>query len=78
MFDKFIVSCIHLLSSGRYPSLRVAYIDEVEETSKSKSKKPVEKVYYSALVKAMPKSVDSSEPDQKLDQVIVAIFTSYA
>ncbi|PIN25186.1 1,3-beta-glucan synthase [Handroanthus impetiginosus] len=33
----------------------------------------VEKVYYSALVKAVPKSVDSSEPDQKLDQVIYRI-----
>lgn len=32
----------------------------------------VEKVYYSALVKAMPKSVDdTSETDQKLDQVII-------
>ncbi|CAI9103237.1 OLC1v1001686C1 [Oldenlandia corymbosa var. corymbosa] len=56
-----------------YPSLRVAYIDEVEETSKDKSRNQVEKVYYSALVKAVPKSVDSSEPDQKLDQVIYRI-----
>ncbi|KAA8520299.1 hypothetical protein F0562_014555 [Nyssa sinensis] len=54
-----------------YPSLRVAYIDEVEETGKDKSKKMVEKVYYSALVKAVPKSVDSSE--QNLDQVIYRI-----
>ncbi|CAK9177419.1 unnamed protein product [Ilex paraguariensis] len=57
----------------KYPSLRVAYIDEVEETGKDKSKKMVEKVYYSALVKAVPKSVDSSEPDQKLDQVVYKI-----
>lgn len=56
-----------------YPSLRVAYVDEVEETSKDKSKKTVEKVYYSALVKASPKSVDSSEEGQSLDQVIYRI-----
>ncbi|KAE9463007.1 hypothetical protein C3L33_05086, partial [Rhododendron williamsianum] len=56
-----------------YPSLRVAYVDEVEETSKDKSKKAVEKVYYSALVKASPKSVDSSEEGQSLDQVIYRI-----
>ncbi|GJM87531.1 hypothetical protein PR202_ga03495 [Eleusine coracana subsp. coracana] len=31
-----------------YPSLRVAYIDEVEETSQDRNKK-IEKVYYSAL-----------------------------
>uniref|UniRef100_A0A7N0T6F9 1,3-beta-glucan synthase n=1 Tax=Kalanchoe fedtschenkoi TaxID=63787 RepID=A0A7N0T6F9_KALFE len=56
-----------------YPSLRVAYIDEVEETSKEKSKS-VRKVYYSALVKAaLPKSADSLEPAQKLDQVIYRI-----
>ncbi|GJN22580.1 hypothetical protein PR202_gb10160 [Eleusine coracana subsp. coracana] len=34
-----------------YPSLRVAYIDEVEEPSQDRNKK-IEKVYYSALVKA--------------------------
>lgn len=62
---------IDLISSGRYPSLRVAYIDEVEETNKGQSKKKVEKVYYSALVKAVPKSVDSSDPVQNLDQVIL-------
>ncbi|XP_015584610.1 callose synthase 1 isoform X4 [Ricinus communis] len=58
-----------------YPSLRVAYIDEVEETSKDKSNKMVEKVYYSALVKAGPptKPIDSSEPVQNLDQVIYRI-----
>ncbi|XP_055960486.1 callose synthase 1-like isoform X2 [Mercurialis annua] len=58
-----------------YPSLRVAYIDEVEETSKDKSKKTVEKVYYSALVKAGPptKLIDSSQSVQNLDQVIYRI-----
>nr|XP_017246674.1 PREDICTED: callose synthase 2-like isoform X1 [Daucus carota subsp. sativus] len=56
-----------------YPSLRVAYIDEVEETSKDKSKKTNEKVYYSALVKAVPKSVDTTGPSQNLDQVIYRI-----
>lgn len=50
----------------------MAYIDEVEEPSKDKSKKTVDKVYYSALVK-VPKSVDSTESDQKLDQVLIAI-----
>ncbi|XP_059651785.1 callose synthase 2-like [Cornus florida] len=56
-----------------YPSLRVAYIDEIEETSKDRSRKTVEKVYYSALVKAVPKSADSSDPVQNLDQVIYRI-----
>ncbi|GFQ00467.1 callose synthase 1 [Phtheirospermum japonicum] len=56
----------------KYPSLRVAYVDELEETG-VKSGKMVEKVYYSALVKAMPKSVDTSGSDQKLDQVIYRI-----
>ncbi|CAK7339194.1 unnamed protein product [Dovyalis caffra] len=57
-----------------YPSLRVAYIDEVEETNSDKSKKVIQKVYYSALVKAaLPKSIDSSEPVQNLDQVIYRI-----
>ncbi|MCI07205.1 callose synthase 3-like, partial [Trifolium medium] len=51
-----------------YPSLRVAYIDEVEEPIKN-SKKKINKVYYSCLVKAMPKSSSSSEPEQNLDQV---------
>ncbi|CAI0440658.1 unnamed protein product [Linum tenue] len=36
----------------RYPSLRVAYIDEVEEPNKDKTKKVNQKVYYSVLVKA--------------------------
>ncbi|TKY49513.1 Callose synthase 2 [Spatholobus suberectus] len=58
----------------KYPSLRVAYIDEVEEHSKDSSRK-TDKVYYSALVKAaLPaKSNDSSETVQSLDQVIYKI-----
>ncbi|KAJ6714102.1 CALLOSE SYNTHASE 3-RELATED [Salix viminalis] len=57
-----------------YPSLRVAYIDEVEETNPDKSKKVIQKVYYSSLVKAaLPKSIDSCEPVQNLDQVIYRI-----
>lgn len=54
---------------GRYPSLRVAYIDEVEKPSSEKSNKINEKVYFSCLVKAaLPKS-DNSDPGQNLDQV---------
>ncbi|XP_047321239.1 callose synthase 3-like [Impatiens glandulifera] len=57
-----------------YPSLRVAYIDEVEEPSTDKSKKVNPKTYYSALVKAtLPKSSNSSEPVQYLDQDIYRI-----
>ncbi|KAI3511129.1 hypothetical protein L1887_18273 [Cichorium endivia] len=59
-----------------YPSLRVAFIDEVEETSNSneKTKKVVDKVsFYSVLVKAVPKSSDSSDPVQNQDQVIYRI-----
>lgn len=58
-----------------YPSLRVAYIDEVEEKSKDKSKKGNQKVYYSVLVKAaLPKSTSSEDPQvQSLDQVIYRI-----
>ncbi|KAK7401550.1 hypothetical protein VNO78_13118 [Psophocarpus tetragonolobus] len=58
----------------KYPSLRVAYIDEVEEPSRDSSRK-TDKVYYSALVKAaLPsKSNDSSETVQSLDQVIYKI-----
>ncbi|RDX76753.1 Callose synthase 3, partial [Mucuna pruriens] len=50
----------------RYPSLRVAYIDEVEEPSKERPKK---------INKAMPKSSNPSEtePVQYLDQVIYKI-----
>ncbi|XP_052173079.1 callose synthase 3 [Diospyros lotus] len=56
-----------------YPSLRVAYIDEVEEPSKDRSRK-INKVYYSALVKAgLQKSSNSSEPVQNLDEVIYKI-----
>ncbi|PKI61075.1 hypothetical protein CRG98_018520, partial [Punica granatum] len=51
-----------------YPSLRVAYIDEVEEPTMDGSKKVNPKGYYSTLVKAVPKSKDSSEPAQSLDQ----------
>uniref|UniRef100_A0ACD5VE27 Uncharacterized protein n=1 Tax=Avena sativa TaxID=4498 RepID=A0ACD5VE27_AVESA len=53
-----------------YPSLRVAYIDEVEEPTKDRSKK-IEKVYYSALVKAAVTKPD--DPGQKLDQDIYRI-----
>ncbi|XP_058723122.1 callose synthase 1-like [Vicia villosa] len=58
----------------KYPSLRVAYIDEVEEPSQDSSRK-IDKVYYSALAKAaLPtKSIDSSEAVQSLDQVIYRI-----
>ncbi|GJT09449.1 callose synthase 3 [Tanacetum coccineum] len=55
-----------------YPSLRVAYIDEVEEPSKDATKKVNHKVYYSALVKAMPNS-NALETGQNLDQVIYKI-----
>lgn len=48
----------------------MAYIDEVEETNKGKTKNMVDKVYYSVLVKAVPKSLDSAEPSQNLDQVV--------
>lgn len=81
-----------------YPSLRVAYIDEVEETTKDRSNendsnggdgsneinssserrsKKNSKVYYSTLVKAVPKSTDSSEPVPNLDQVkLISVFAS--
>nr|CAD1836509.1 unnamed protein product [Ananas comosus var. bracteatus] len=54
-----------------YPSLRVAYVDEVEETSKDRSKK-IKKVYYSALVKAATstKTDESSKTIQNLDQIV--------
>ncbi|KAM3731408.1 hypothetical protein ACB098_12G161500 [Castanea mollissima] len=59
----------------RHPSVRVAYIDEVEEPVKDYSKKGVQKVYYSTLVKGAPptKAIGSSEPVQNLDQVIYRI-----
>ncbi|MFS7931875.1 putative 1,3-beta-glucan synthase [Helianthus anomalus] len=57
-----------------YPSLRVAYIDEVEEPSYGRSEKVRDNVsYYSVLVKAVPKSADASDRDQNLDQVIYRI-----
>ncbi|CAN8247661.1 unnamed protein product [Cochlearia groenlandica] len=58
-----------------YPSLRVAYIDEVEQTHKDRYKGADDKIYYSALVKAAPqtKSMDSSESVQALDQLIYRI-----
>ncbi|XP_058090540.1 callose synthase 3-like [Magnolia sinica] len=63
-----------------YPSLRVAYIDEVEEPNKDKTKKINQKVYYSALVRAaISKAVNPAEPInpvepvQNLDQVIYRI-----
>ncbi|CAH1448815.1 unnamed protein product [Lactuca virosa] len=57
-----------------YPSLRVAYIDEVEETSIDELENVVTKVsYYSVLVKAVPKSADASHQFQSLDQVIYRI-----
>nr|XP_023892902.1 callose synthase 2-like isoform X4 [Quercus suber] len=60
---------------ARHPSVRVAYIDEVEEPVKDYSRKGVQKVYYSTLVKAAPptKAIGSSEPVQNLDQVIYRI-----
>ncbi|GJV43514.1 callose synthase 3 [Tanacetum coccineum] len=53
----------------RYPSLRVAYVDEVEERSRNTNNN--HKAYYSTLVKAMPSS--NSETGQILDQVIYKI-----
>ncbi|KAL4565125.1 hypothetical protein LXL04_029210 [Taraxacum kok-saghyz] len=55
-----------------YPSLRVAYIDEVEEPSKDTTKDINQKVYYSVLVKAMPNS-NAFETGQNLDLVIYKI-----
>ncbi|KAL5983233.1 Callose synthase 3 [Asimina triloba] len=55
-----------------YPSLRVAYIDEVEETGKEK-KKVNDKAYYSTLVKAsMGKTDNPDEAKQNLDQDFLA------
>lgn len=62
--DSYLELCDHLV--GRYPSLRVAYIDEVEETHGGK----MEKVYYSALVKAAgARPENPAEPTPNLDQV---------
>ncbi|AEE27856.1 callose synthase 1 [Arabidopsis thaliana] len=86
----FVVSCqqysIHKRSGDQrakdilrlmttYPSIRVAYIDEVEQTHKESYKGTEEKIYYSALVKAAPqtKPMDSSESVQTLDQLIYRI-----
>ncbi|WOL09761.1 callose synthase 3-like isoform X1 [Canna indica] len=52
-----------------YPSLRVAYIDEVEVPTSSRK---TEKVYYSALVKASLSKTDSPS-EQNLDQEIYRI-----
>jgi hypothetical protein len=52
---------------GRYPSFRVAYIDEVEAPSQDRNKK-IDKVYYSVLVKASV--TKSNDPGQSLDQVL--------
>ncbi|AQK80817.1 Putative glycosyl transferase family protein [Zea mays] len=59
--------CAHdiLRLMTEYPSLRVAYIDEVEAPSQDRNKK-IEKVYYSVLVKASVTKPD--EPGQSLDQ----------
>lgn len=62
--------------AGRYPSLRVAYIDEVEQRNDDRSKKLNGKVnYFSVLVRAVPKSSDSSEPVQNLDQVMLDLVS---
>ncbi|KMT14382.1 hypothetical protein BVRB_4g071620 [Beta vulgaris subsp. vulgaris] len=56
-----------------YPSLRVAYVDELEERSEDGSKK-TNKIYYSALAKAaLASSTNSNEAGQNLDQVIYRI-----
>jgi len=57
-----------------YPSLHVAYVDDVEEPSKDRLRK-IKKVYYSALVKpALPKPSSSNEPGQSLDQVLYSFW----
>ncbi|RCV46752.1 hypothetical protein SEVIR_9G560600v4 [Setaria viridis] len=54
-----------------YSSLRVAYIDEVEDRVGDKK---METAYYSTLVKvALTKDSDSADPVQNLDQVIYRI-----
>ncbi|KAF8090598.1 hypothetical protein N665_0472s0027 [Sinapis alba] len=56
-----------------YPSLRVAYIDEVEQTSED-SKETSEKIYYSALAKAAPQTNHTgSSISVNQDQVIYQI-----
>ena len=63
----------------RYPSLRVAYIEELEEPSKDKSRKSNQKSYYSVLARAAfpTKSKDSTESVQSLDQVQIQSFVEY-
>ncbi|KAG2675087.1 hypothetical protein I3760_13G168800 [Carya illinoinensis] len=56
-----------------YPSLRVAYIDELEKPINDKSKKMNDKIYFSCLVKADLSKSDSSDPAQNLDQDIYRI-----
>jgi callose synthase len=74
--SKILVLLLMVELYFRYPSLRVAYIDEVEEPSKDRAQKINQKAYYSTLVKAaLPKSIDSSEPVQNLDQVMC--YTNY-
>uniref|UniRef100_A0A0E0CUJ9 1,3-beta-glucan synthase n=1 Tax=Oryza meridionalis TaxID=40149 RepID=A0A0E0CUJ9_9ORYZ len=54
-----------------YPSLRVAYIDQVEDRVEEKKMEPA---YYSTLVKvALTKDSESTDPVQNLDQVIYRI-----
>uniref|UniRef100_A0ACD5WG59 Uncharacterized protein n=2 Tax=Avena sativa TaxID=4498 RepID=A0ACD5WG59_AVESA len=54
-----------------YPSLRVAYIDQVEDRV---GEKKIETAYYSTLVKvALTKDSESADPVQNLDQVIYRI-----
>uniref|UniRef100_A0A0E0K890 1,3-beta-glucan synthase n=1 Tax=Oryza punctata TaxID=4537 RepID=A0A0E0K890_ORYPU len=54
-----------------YPSLRVAYIDQVEDRVGEKKMEPA---YYSTLVKvALTKDSESTDPVQNLDQVIYRI-----
>ncbi|XP_078440418.1 callose synthase 3-like [Wolffia australiana] len=59
---------------SRYPSLRVAYIDEVEVPMAGQSNKVNEKVYYSTLTKAAPaKPGDTGDAVQNLDEVIYRV-----
>ncbi|XP_076942400.1 callose synthase 3-like [Bidens hawaiensis] len=68
--DPCAQSVLRLMTE--YPSLRVAYIDEVEEPSKDAPKKINHNVYYSVLVKAMPNS-NAYETGKNLDQIIYKI-----
>lgn len=74
----------------RYPSLRVAYIDEVEEPisedgsaeaanessagKSSKFKPKVQKVYYSKLVKVPPKRSDSTDSAEAVENLDQVTF----